>query len=97
MKTFNQFFDEQMNDSNFKKEYENLQPEFDVIRALINARKSVNITQQELARKTGISQADISKIENGTRNPTLNMLKRLADGLEMQLRLDFVPKNRNIS
>ena len=94
MKTFNQFFDEQMKDSNFKKEYENLQPEFDVIRALIDARKSVNITQQELARKTGISQADISKIENGTRNPTLNMLKRLADGLEMQLRLDFVPKNQ---
>jgi len=96
MKTFNQFFDEQMKDSKFKKEYENLQPEFDVIRALIDARKGVHITQQELAKKTGISQADISKIENGTRNPTLNMLKRLADGLEMQLRLDFVPKNKNL-
>jgi len=94
MKTFNQFFDEQMANHDFKKEYENLQPEFDVIRALIAARISVNITQQELAKKTGISQADISKIENGTRNPTLNMLKRLADGLEMQLRLDFIPKKQ---
>ena len=94
MKTFNQFFDEQMKNPEFKKEYENLQPEFDVIRTLINARKSVHITQQELAKKTGISQADISKIENGTRNPTLNMLKRLADGLGMQLRLDFIPKKQ---
>ena len=94
MKTFNRFFDEQMKDSNFKKEYENLQPEFDVIRALIDARKSVNITQQELAKKTGISQADISKIENGTRNPSLNMLKRLADGMGMRLRLAFVPKKQ---
>ena len=94
MKTFNQFFDEQVKDANFKKEYDNLQPEFDVIRALIEARKSVHITQQELAKRTGISQADISKIENGTRNPTLNMLKRLADGLEMQLRLDFIPKKQ---
>ena len=94
MKTFNQFFDEQMRNADFKRAYENLQPEFDVIRALINARNSVNITQQELARKTGIAQADISKIENGTRNPTLNMLKRLADGLGMQLRLDFIPKKQ---
>ena len=94
MKTFNQFFDEQMKSSDFKKEYENLQPEFDVIRTLIDARKNANITQQELAKKTGISQADISKIENGTRNPTLNMLKRLADGLGMQLRLDFIPKKQ---
>jgi Predicted transcriptional regulator with C-terminal CBS domains len=92
MKTFNQFFDEQMKNPNFKKEYENLQPEFDVIRALVDARISIHITQQELSKKTGISQADISKIENGTRNPSLNMLKRLADGMGMQLQLNFIPK-----
>ena len=92
MKTFNQFFDEQMRNPDFKKEYENLQPEFDVIRALVDARISVHITQQELAKKTGISQADISKIENGTRNPSLNMLKRLADGMGMRLQLNFIPK-----
>ena len=42
--------------------------------------------------RTGITQADISRIENGTRNPSLNMLKRLAKGLGMQLKLEFLPK-----
>lgn len=92
MTTLNQFFDEQMKDEEFKKEYENLQPEFDIIRALVEARTSQNMTQKELAEKTGINQADISKIENGTRNPSLNMLKKLADGMNMYLKLDFIPK-----
>ena len=37
-----------------------------------------------------ITQADISRIENGTRNLSLAMLKRIAAGLGMQLRLEFV-------
>ncbi|MBQ1873513.1 MAG: helix-turn-helix transcriptional regulator, partial [Succinivibrionaceae bacterium] len=38
--------------------------------------------------------ADISKIENGTRNPSLNLLKRLADGMGMTLKIEFVPKQQ---
>lgn len=45
-------------------------------------RTSQNLTQKELAERTGINQADISKLENGTRNPSVNLLKRLADGME---------------
>ena len=40
---------------------------------------------------TGIDQADISKLENGTRNPSLKLLKKLASGLGMQLKIEFVP------
>ena len=47
--------------------------------------------QKELSLKTGIPQADISRIENGTRNPSLSTLKKLAQGLGMQLRLEFIP------
>lgn len=67
-----------------KTEYDALQPEYDIIRAMIDARLSQNITQKELAARTGITQADISRIENGTRNPSLSMMKRLAQGLGMQ-------------
>ena len=49
------------------------------------------MTQKELSNKTGITQADISRIENGTRNPSLSMMKRLAQGLGMQLKLEFMP------
>ncbi|MBR6642967.1 MAG: helix-turn-helix transcriptional regulator, partial [Lachnospiraceae bacterium] len=51
-------------------------------------------TQKQLSERTGINQADISKLENGTRNPSLNMLKRLADGLDMTLKLEFIPKQK---
>ena len=76
----------------FKKEYEAIQPELDVIRAIVDARISQNLTQRELAERTGINQADISKLENGTRNPSVNLLKRLADGMGMTLKIEFVPK-----
>ena len=66
-------------DEEFKKEYDAIQPEMDVIRAIVDARTSQNMTQKELAERTGINQADISKLENGTRNPSVNLLKRLAD------------------
>lgn len=59
---------------------------------LLLARESANITQKELAEKTGIYQADISKLERGLGNPSLSTLKRLADGLDMELRIDFMKK-----
>lgn len=57
---------------------------------LLLAREKANMTQKELAEKTGIYQADISKIERGIGNPSLQTLKRLADGLDMELDVDFV-------
>lgn len=91
MRKFDDFLAEQLED----EEYENLQPEFDVIRAMIEARISKNLTQKQLAERTGINQADISKLENGTRNPSIKLLKRLAEGMDMALKIEFVPK-RNI-
>ena len=64
----------------------------DIIRAIVEARQSKNITQKALAMRTGINQADISRLENGNRNPSLNMLKKLAAGLDMSLKIEFVPK-----
>ena len=94
MKTLNEFMTEQLKDPEFREEYDKFQPELDVIRALVEARISQNLTQKELAVRTGIDQADISKLENGTRNPSLNLLKRLADGMGMVLRIEFVPKRK---
>ena len=94
MKTLNEFMTEQLKDPEFREEYDKIQPELDVIRALVEARISQNLTQKELAARTGIDQADISKLENGTRNPSLNLLKRLADGMGMVLRIEFVPMRK---
>ncbi len=92
MKTLQELKKKQMENPEFVKEYEAIQPEMDVIRAILDARTSQNITQKELAERTGINQADISKLENGTRNPSINLLKRLAEGMGMVLKIEFVPK-----
>ena len=77
------FEKEQMKDPEFKKAYEEIKPELDIIRAIINARTKCKMTQKELALKSGINQADISKIENGTRNPSVRLLQKLAEGMGM--------------
>ena len=79
-------------DPEFKKEYEALQPEMDIKRAILDARINAGLTQSELSEKSGISQADISRLEKGTRNPSIALLKRLADALDSTLRIEFVPK-----
>lgn len=91
MSEFQKLLQEQLKDPDFKKEWDDIQPEMDVIRAMIDARIEQNLTQKELAARTGIDQADISKLENGTRNPSLKLLKKLASGLGMQLKIEFVP------
>lgn len=93
MSEFQEFLEEQLQDDELRKEWEDIQPEMDVIRAMVDARISQNLTQKELEERTGINQADISKLENGTRNPSLKLLKRLADGMGMTLKLEFVPKS----
>ena len=95
MRKFDDSLAKHLEDEDFRQEYENLQPEFDVTRAMIEARISKNLTQKQLAERTGINQADISKLENGTRNPSIKLLKRLAEGMDMALKIEFVPK-RNI-
>ena len=93
MSELRDYINEQLKDPEFKKECDNLEPEMEVVRAMIKARTAQNLTQKDLAEKTGINQANISKLENGNMNPSLKLLKRLADGLGMNLRIEFVPKN----
>ena len=83
---------ELMQDPEFKKEYESLQPEMDITRAILDARIQAGLTQIQLSEKSGISQADISRLERGTRNPSLSLLKRLAEAMDATLRIEFVPK-----
>ena len=92
IKNFDQFFDEQLKNPEFRKEWEDSQPERNITRAMLDTRISHNFTRRELAEYTGISLTDISKLENGTRNPSLKLLKRLADGMGMTLKIEFVPK-----
>ncbi len=90
--TLKEYKNEKMKNPEFAAAYEELKPEMSVVRAIIDARISQNLTQKELAERTGIAQTEISKLENGTRNPSIKLLQRLADGMDMVLNVTFTPR-----
>ena len=96
MSDLSELTSELMQDKEFRKEYEDLQPEMNIMRAMMDARIRAGMTQMELSQKSGISQADISRLENGTRNPSIALLKRLADAMDTTLIIEFVPKKMEI-
>ncbi len=93
MSDFRKYLDKQMNNPDFKEEWDALQPEFAIIQAMIDARKQSGLTQKQLSEKTGIAQGDISKLESGNANPSLRTLQRLAAGMGMKVKIEFLPVN----
>ena len=80
-----------MKDPAFKEEWDALEPEFTIMQAMIDARKASGLTQKQLSERTGIAQADISKLESGNANPSLKTLQRLAAGMGMKVKVEFLP------
>ena len=91
MTKFNDYLNEQMKDPAFKEEWDALEPEFTIMQAMIDARKASGLTQKQLSEHTGIAQADISKLESGNANPSLKTLQRLAAGMGMKVKVEFLP------
>jgi len=88
---FKEILKGKMQDAGFREEWEAVSPEYDIVNAMLDGRAKYNFSQRELARMTGITQADICKMENANANPSLHTLKKLASGLGMKLKIEFVP------
>lgn len=91
MSDFEKLLKNQLEDPEFRAEYEALEPEFAIIQAFIDARKRTGLTQRQLAEKTGIAQSNTSKLETGGGNPSLKTLQRLAAGMGTVLHIEFRP------
>lgn len=76
-------------DEDFKTEYEKLKPRYDVISQIIEARKENNMTQAELAKKVGTQKSNISRLESGSYNPSLDFLIKIAHCLGKDLKLEI--------
>jgi transcriptional regulator with XRE-family HTH domain len=94
--TLTEALQKELKNEEFKKEYDSFETEYSLVQSFIEARRQNKITQKELSIQTGIAQADISKIENGSANPTIKILKRLADGMNMKLKIELIPKTKSI-
>ena len=90
MSDFRNYLNVQLQRPSFKAEWDALQPELTIAQAMIDARKESGLTQKQLSERTGIAQADISKLERGNANPSLRTLQRLAAGMGMNVRIEFV-------
>lgn len=90
MKTnYNVFFDEVMKNQEVKKEYDKLTPQYNIIKEIIGLRKEKSLSQEDLAKLTGISKMKIKSIENGSITPTIEMLNKIARVGGKQLSVNF--------
>ncbi len=94
MNDFRKNLDKKLKDPERKAKWDPNAPEYQLIRELLTARKRKNMTQKDLAEATGITQPDISRLENGRGNPSLRTLNVLAKGLGMKLKVEFVNSGR---
>ena len=83
MKTLSQYKNEQMKNPDFAAAYNEFQPEIEIIRAIVDARANANISQKELSERTGIAQAEISRIENGRNYPSFETLEKILESLDI--------------
>ena len=74
-----------MKNPGYKKAYEELKPEFEIIKAIIIARAKQGLTQREFAKRIGMTQSSLARFEAGRANPRLSSLKKLVSGLGLKL------------
>ncbi|KKR87461.1 MAG: Transcriptional regulator, XRE family [Candidatus Curtissbacteria bacterium GW2011_GWA1_41_11] len=89
MYTFEEDLKKRLKDPEFKKAWEESEPEYQLARQLIGKRLKQKMSQRDLAKKVGTTQAIISRIETMQANPSLSLLKRIAQTLNLKLDLRF--------
>lgn len=88
-KNFRDTLNTELQNPDFKEEWDSLEPEFQIIKSIIDSRNELSLTQKDLSDLTGIHQSEISKIENGNANPSLKTLERLANAFGKKLKISF--------
>jgi DNA-binding XRE family transcriptional regulator len=85
--SFERIRKELMLDEEFKTEYDKLQPRYEIISQIIKARKEQNMTQSELAKRVGTQKSNISRLESGNYNPSLDFLIKVTQSLGKELKI----------
>ena len=87
---WNEYKTQKLNNPAFKQAYDELEVEYAIMNEMLKAREALGMSQQELSTKTGITQPDISKLENGKANPSIGTLKKIAGAFGKKLVVQFV-------
>ncbi|MFH1970947.1 MAG: helix-turn-helix domain-containing protein [Patescibacteria group bacterium] len=85
MKSWKSYKKELLKDKKVLKEFNRLEPRYQIISQLIEIRTKKGITQKELAERIGTKQSAIARVESGTVNPTIAFLEKVTNALESKL------------
>jgi len=89
MKNYATFKQNALKDKRLREEYDKLGEEYEFIASLISARIERSLSQQELADKMGTKQSAISRLESGQSNPSLAFIRKMADALDLKMKIRF--------
>ena len=90
MPNYKDFKRKLLKNKEIQKAYNNLGPEFALVEMIIAQRLKRGLTQQQLAKKIGTKQPVISRLEQGTYNPSIKFLNRVAEALDAKLEVVIV-------
>ena len=81
--------EELQQDEKICEEYEKLRPRYEIISQIIETRKAQNITQAELAKRVGTQKSNISRLESGNYNPSLDFLVKVVGSLGKNIKIEI--------
>ncbi len=90
--SFRVFLADQMQDPEFRREYEALEPEFAIIKQIIDLRIKRQMSQAQLAQRVGTQQPSIARLEARGRVKNLDYLQRIANALDARVEVRLVPR-----
>ena len=85
------YINEKLKNPEFKAAYYDIQPDFDIVRAIFDAYDLEGFNKELLSEQSGLSQYTISKLEAADANPSLSTLKKLARAMGKKLHIEFQP------
>lgn len=88
-RNFRDTLNKELKKADFKEEWDRLEPEYQIIKSILDIRNELGMTQKDLSEITGIHQSEISKIENGNANPSVKTLERIANAFGKKLKIGF--------
>ncbi len=88
--SFEEMKADMLKDEEFRIEYEKLKPRYEAIEQIIRARKEQNMTQAELAKRVGTQKSNISRLESGNYNPSIDFLAKVAESLGKSLSVQLM-------
>ena len=91
MSTLDELHERWSRDTNYRETYERLGAEYEVARALIEARARAGFTQAELAARMKTTQSAVARLESGRVPPSTRTLEKVARATGTRLRIQFDP------